>query len=61
VGRTVGADLVSAQRLLKTKNEERKTIFRLLNKITTKKERNRENLLFPVPFLSVYLLIYVKC
>jgi len=41
VGRIVGADLVSAQRLLKTKNEERKTIFRLLNKITIK-EWNRE-------------------
>jgi len=61
VGRTVGADLVSAQRLLKTKNEERKTIFRLLNKITTKKNGTGENLLFPVPFLSVYLLSYVKC
>jgi len=54
VGRTVGADLVSAQRLLKTKNEGRKTIFKSFNTITyNKKEWNRENLHFPVPFLSV--------
>ena len=57
----VGADLVSALRLLKPKNEGQKTVFKLLNTITTKKNGTGKIYSSPVPFLSVRLLSYVKC
>ena len=57
----VGADLVSALRLLKPKNEGQKTVFKLLNTITTKKNGTGKICSSPVPFLSFRLLSYVKC